>query len=303
MISEKCFDPSKEEIRKYYRENPCVTTGKEFQEALQKIGVFPGIRMVVHSSLGSLGRFEGGPENMCQILCDAVTEEGILMLPGLVKYPGDGEEYIYDPQETPTNTGIIPDTFRKRKDVFRSLDPTHSFSVWGKEKLFYVKEHHKYSSMHRKSPLGLLEQADGYCLLIGCHSVTFQHVVETSCHAGCLGARTEEYPGIIHGRKVKLRAWGWRSEPCPVFKPVELFQKMRERGAIKEVMVNYCHLMLFKLSDYRKVYEEYLLDPEKGCKKCTIPPRKVKQNVPTDLDEEKDELFPSDAFTSDAGFE
>ena len=298
-MQKKCFDLTSGEFKKLNLTNPVFTTGATFKDALRQLGVFPGIRLVVHSSLGSLGKFEGGAENLCRILCELVTEDGTLMLPGLVKYPEDGENFVYEPEMTPTNMGIIPETFRKLPGVVRSLDPTHSFSVWGKDKIDFVRDHHKLPSMHERSPLGLLENVGGYCLLIGCRSVTFMHIVETDCDAGCLGTRTEEYKGLINGRSVKLRGWGWRAEDCPAFHPKELFARLQKLDSFSECMLGRCHLMLFKLSDYRKAYIHFLLNPENGCRSCKILPRKVKQNVPSDWDCQKGVLKTSDAFTDD----
>ncbi len=298
-MTEKCFDMTREEIKKANKQSPILTSGETFKDALRHLGLCPGIRLVVHSSLGALGKFEGGPENFCKILCDLISEEGTLMLPGLVKYPADGENFIYEPDKTPVSTGIIPETFRRLPGVVRSLDPTHSFCVWGKDKIQFVREHHKLPSMHERSPLGLLEKAGGYCLLVGCLSVTFMHIVETSCGAPCLGARTEEYPGIIHGKRVKLRGWGWRAGECQAFRPDEIFGFMRGNQMLSELMIGRCHLMLFKLSDYRQAYTRLLMNSATGCKNCPIQPRKVKQSVVSDWNMEKDMLKSSDAFTED----
>ena len=299
-MNEKCFDLSPSEIKQANQTDPVFTTREEFENALRQLGVHKNIKMVVHSSLGSLGKFEGGAENLCQCLMDMVSEDGLLMLPTLSWYPKDGEDFTYDPENTVVSTGIIPETFRKLPGVVRSLDPTHSMSVWGKDKLDYIRHHHQLPTMHRNSPLGLLEQAGGYCLLIGCWtSTTFMHVVETSCHAPCLGSRTEEYKAIINGRQVKLRAWNWRGGYCRGLRHEELFGFMRQNNTLHECMLKRCHLMFFKLSDYRTAYSRLLLAPEGGCAGCPVRPRQVKQCVPSDWDEATDTLKPSDAFTED----
>ena len=123
-------------------------------------------------------------------------------MPGLSGYPADGVDCCYNPETAPVKVGKIPDTFRQLPGVVRSWDPTHSFCAWGRDKEYFVRNHHKLPTMDKYSPLGLLEQAGGYCLMIGCcTAVTFMHVVETSCGAHCLGQRAEEYTGIINGDK------------------------------------------------------------------------------------------------------
>ena len=298
-ISVQCFDMERKEIKTANLEKPIFTSGKIFEDALKQLGVFPGIRMVVHSSLSSFGDFEGGAKNLCRILCKMVSEDGTLMMPGLVKYPADGEAFVYDPDKTPVSTGIISETFRHLPGVVRSWHPTHSFCVWGKDKIKFVSKHHMLPAMHERSPLGLLEKAEGYCLLLGCWPVTFMHIVEASCGAACCGDRTEEYPGIIHGKKVKLRGWAWRNGKCRGFRQDEIFEFLREHHLLSELMLGRSHLRLFKLSDYRKAYSRLLLDPVSGCKGCLVCPRKVKQTVESDWDTEMDQLKPTDAFTGD----
>ena len=109
-----------------------TTTRIEMEELLRGLGIGAGTRLVVHSAFHSVGYFDGGPENFCRMLCDLVSSEGLVMMPGLVRYPADGQEFTYNPLTTPTNTGILPESFRKMPGVLRSLDPTHSFCAWGK---------------------------------------------------------------------------------------------------------------------------------------------------------------------------
>ena len=302
-MKEFCYDLSSQEIKRFNRHFPVYTSQEGFRNALFRLGLRSGDKVVVHSSLGSLGSFEGGADGVCRALMEYVTENGTLMMPGLVKYPSNGADYTYIPESTPVGVGIVPETFRKIPGVVRSLDPTHSFCVWGKEKVKYVRDHHKLHTMHRNNPPGLLEQDGGYCLLVGCpEKTTFMHVVEPACQAPCLGKRTEEYPAVINGRKVRLRAWGWRNGNCRALRHDEIFGFMRDRGTLKECMLGYCHLMLFKLSDYRESYSRLLNSAENGCAGCPVRPREVAQSLPSDWDEKSGTLKESTAFVGDIDF-
>ena len=295
-----CYDMTNAELKEAYKKSPRFTTAEEFETVLRKLGVKEGMRLVVHSSLGSLGTFEGGAENLCRTLQNIITGNGTLLMPGLTHYPADGEAFFYAPEETPARVGIVPDTFRSLPGVVRSWDPTHSFCAWGKDKVEFVKNHHKLPTMDINSPLGLLEQADGYCLMIGCHTtVTFMHGVETSTGCHCLGQRREEYPGRINGKEVKLRAWNWRNGSCPALIHDRIYGFMREQNTLAETMLGHCHLLLFRLADYRTAYTRLLKDPEVGCANCPIQPREVKQVVVSDWDPERRCLLESDAFTGD----
>ncbi len=293
-----CFEFSPRVYKKYNQLFPVATTSKAAAAALKKLGVQAGMKLVVHSAFRSLGDFEGGAVKFCEILEELLTNQGVLMMPALSRYPNDGEDILFDPDTTPTRTGILSETFRTMPGVVRSLDPTHSFAVWGKNKLDFVKDHHLYTSLHQQSPLGRLETAGGWCLLVSCSTaVTFMHVVETTENAKCLGSRTEEYDGVVNGQKVRLRGWGWRNGECPAFDPQKIYDFMRQKGTLKELMLNRAHLMLFQLSDYREAYARLLRDPVNGCANCPVRPRQVRQSVPSDWDFEGDRLKKTTAFT------
>ncbi|MCQ2380532.1 MAG: DUF4910 domain-containing protein [Victivallaceae bacterium] len=293
-----CYELPPRLYKKYNGLYPVTTTPEMAREVLLKLGLEQGMKVVVHSAFSSLGEFEGGAGGFCDLLEDILTPDGTLMMPALSRYPDDGEEILFDPETTPTRTGVLSEVFRTRPGVVRSLDPTHSFAVWGSGKLDYVRDHHLYPSLHARSPLGRLEAAGGYCLILSCSAaVTFMHVVETGVGAPCLGSRTEEYDAVVDGRRVRLRGWGWRGGTCRAFDPRKIYDFMRKEGSLREAMLNRCHLMLFKLADYRKAYERLLLDPDNGCAGCPVRPRQVRQGVPSDWDFERDELKETGAFT------
>ena len=109
-----------------------ITQG-DVADGLRRLGVEPGMRLMVHSSLRSFGHIEGGPLSLIAALQRAVTPEGTIMMPSfnhdsLFMEGGPG---IYDPMESPTINGAIPELFWRGSDVFRSLNPTHAFACWG----------------------------------------------------------------------------------------------------------------------------------------------------------------------------
>ena len=197
---------------------------------------------------------------------------------------------FFDVKNTPSSTGIISEEFRKLPEVSRSLNPSHSIAVYGKKNFHWVADHHKTLCLGQKSPLGKLEDADGYALMIGCPSaVTFMHVVEMTNRVHCLGMRTEEFnTRLPDGRIVPVRTWGWRGGSCRVYKTEEVFDYMRKHNMVVEVMVRHCLLQYFKLSDYRKAYEKMVIFRKNtGCVACDILPRVAPHTVRSDWDNEK----------------
>ena len=101
---------------------------------LRALGVLPGCGLMVHSSLKSFGRVQGGAQAVVEALMEAVTEQGTLLMPSFNHRAPfeEGGAGVYDPLETPTSNGAIPDLFWRLPDVWRSLDPTHPFAAWGR---------------------------------------------------------------------------------------------------------------------------------------------------------------------------
>ena len=156
--------------------------------------------------------------------------------------------------------------------------------------------------MDQDSPLGKLEKAKGYALMIGCpDSVTFMHVVEMTNNVHCLGKRTEEFAvKLPDGRVENIRTWGWRSGSCPAYNRNKIFNYLRKHKLIKEVMVRHSLWQFFKLSDYRKAYKKVVLQSKCGCMQCNIQPRVVKNTVASDWNNKKNKVNKdTTAFTGD----
>ena len=274
---------------------------QELKDALLRLGLKPGMKLVVHSKFSSFGGVEGGPEAFCRLLMDILTPEGTLMMPSFTFkiYKGKLSGQPFDYLNTPSDTGIVTEFFRKMPGVYRSADPCHATLAWGKDAWWYVKDHHKIPTVSQDCPIGRLEQRGGYVLTVTCeHSVTLMHVVEHTNHVPCLGIRTEEFTGILaDGRQVKLRTWGWRKGHCSALDTPKIFETMRRNGELSEITIGNARLCLFPCSAYRKAYEPLLAA---HCPQCPVRPRVVSLTVPTDWDLEKDCLLPdSTAFTGD----
>jgi len=270
--------------------NPKYLLTKDgIKKGLENIGIKKGDKIIVHSSLSSLGTVVGGAETVCKACMELLSEDGLLMMPSFNHYEAVGEDGkgFFDPLLTPSTNGAVPDFFWRMKGVFRSLDPSHAFATWGKNAFDYVKNHHHVSTMGKGSPLELLERDGGKIVLIDCPAAnTFMHVVEMTNNSPCLGKRTEEYNvKLLSGKLVKHRTWGWRDGECPVVKSLKDFKLMREKNLINETTIGGAHVMCFSASDFRIIYEQLLqgkIIGVSGCSTCPIRPRKVAMTVPSD---------------------
>ena len=185
---------------------------------LSELGLKRGDNIIVHSSLSRFGYVEGGADAVIDALTELLTNSGTLVMPSF----NHGEVYdngdIFDIRVTPTTNGIIADTFWRRPDVFRSMNPTHAFAAWGKNAERYTVNHHLGDAMGEGSPIGLLWKDGGSCLLLGVdyRANTFHHFVETHIGANCTSKRGEIYPvRFADGSEGTAHTWGWREKDCP----------------------------------------------------------------------------------------
>ncbi len=284
-----------------------VITKDDIRHGLGKLGIKHGDKIVVHSSLSSLGYIEGGAKAVCEAMMELIGEDGLLMMPSF----NHGEIFrknpdaYFSPLETPTINGTIPETFWKMKNVYRSLNPTHSFAAWGKNAKEFVKDHHKYLTMGKGSPLYLLEKAGGKIVLIDAiSSNTFHHVVEETNNVPCLGKRTEQYPvKLPSGEIVKIRTWSWRERSCEITDKGAYLEYMRKNKLLKEGKIGNAIVLVIDMKVCRQVIEKFLQGKVKGfsgCKKCTIKPWIVPQTVESDWDDVGEKVKQdTDAFIGD----
>jgi len=227
---------------------------------LRKLGLKKGDSVGVHSSLKSFGRVEGGADAVIDALLETVGEDGNIVMSthsaNLVEVRRTPEEIAlgvswlfkissYDPEKTPVRTGIIPETFRKRKGVIRGSHPSNSVAALGTKAKDLSEGWHK------------LLELDGYILLIG--------VGLDRCTAMHLAEKRVRFPEHILEKitppkwlieKYPEGEWEWDFGPYPDF--AKLVKPCLERGIMKTVKVGESTLRLVKLRELIDLYVEYL---------------------------------------------
>jgi aminoglycoside 3-N-acetyltransferase len=245
--------------------NKLPVTKGEIKEGLTNLGLKKGDIVGVHSSLSSFGYVEGGADAVIDALTETVGEQGNIVMSthsaNLSEDKRTPEEKAMgvswlckilpcDPDTTPVRTGIIPETFRKRRGVFRGSHPSNSVAALG------PKAKELSEGWHR------LLELDGHILLIG--------VGLDRCTAMHLAEKRVQFPDRIlrmitppkwFVEKYPEGEWEWDVGPYPNF--AKLTQPCLERGIMKTVKVGDASLKLVKLRELIDLYVEYLKkDPD-----------------------------------------
>lgn len=138
---------------------------------LSALGLASGDKALVHSSLSSLGRVEGGAPTVIDALSEVIGADGTLLMPSFQR----GSEYallaagcIFDVRTSPTDQGLIPETFRKQPAAIRSLSPTHCMAAFGKDAKNLLAGHENCNvTCGKGSPFEKFIDMNGKILLLG----------------------------------------------------------------------------------------------------------------------------------------
>lgn len=206
---------------------------------LRVLGLQPGMVVLIHSSLSSLGWTCGGAVAVIQALQDVLTSQGTLVMPAhsSLSDPASWENPpvpeawwpviretmpAYDPITTPTRAlGQVAELFRTWPGVLRSQHPEDSFAAWGRQAAVITSGHALEFGLGESSPLARIYDVDGWVLLLG---VGYDN--NTSFHlaqhrAPGLKTITQGAPIMVDGRRV------WKTFATADY-PVEGFLEIGE---------------------------------------------------------------------------
>jgi len=155
-------------------------TRKTVSSCFSEAGLSRGANVLLHSSLSSVGRVEGGPDAVIDGILDVIGSSGTLMVPTFNYWVSE----LFDPDSTPGLTGLISETLRRRKTAVRSLHPTHSVAAIGDSALEFTKEHEETGALRLGSPVDKLAKLGGYVVLLG-----VRHESNSTIHLGEAYAR------------------------------------------------------------------------------------------------------------------
>jgi len=155
-----------------------AATRAQLGDDIRALGIGPGDTALVHSSLKSLGRVEGGADAVIDAFLDVLGPEGTLCAPTVIRTSGSPRP-LYDPASSQKLSACVP--------ARRSAHPAESLAAIGKHAAYLTSSgaRDRYSpwgedAYDTDSPWEKLGKVDAKVLLLGVgyNVVTLRHLVE-----------------------------------------------------------------------------------------------------------------------------
>ena len=125
-------------------------TQQDIESGLRSLGLKKGDAVLLHSSLTSLGRVEGGADSVVDAFLAVLGESGTLVVP------------------TFGALGAIPEAVKARPGVTRSVHPLASVAALGAQAAALCRDHWKAELAHGPdTPYMRLTAMGGYVCLLG----------------------------------------------------------------------------------------------------------------------------------------
>jgi len=145
-----------------------VNTAASLVADFTALGVRRDMIVMVHSSLGRVGRTEGGPIAVIEALLEVLGPDGTLVMPAESPQLSDlASLEVFDPKTTATTMGAIPEAFRSYPGTHRSSHPLVSVCANGRRARAITAEHALELCEGRGTPFEKLYELDGWTLLLG----------------------------------------------------------------------------------------------------------------------------------------
>jgi len=250
---------------------PQMWTRARLTGDLRRLGVRPGMDLMVHSSLSALGPVAGGAETVVAALLAAIGPRGTLLMPSF----NHRAARVYNPLTTPTTNGAIPDAMWRRPDAVRSLHPTHAVAAIGPRAEHYCRGHVEAGVWAYDSPIGRLIHGGGYLLCLGTthNTSTAYHVAEISMPCRCIDMfGADDVVVMPDGNLQRVRGLAFRAGPCPV-PTSKLDETLDRRGLQRRGKVGQADSALCRAIDLWRVRREHLRGV---CATCTVRPQRAR---------------------------
>jgi aminoglycoside 3-N-acetyltransferase len=166
-----------------------TVTGAQLRQELAALGVRRGAVLLVHCSLGGIGRVDGGAATLCEALLEVLGPQGTLVVPTQTRSKSttsresrvavsgltalQRERYFrrvrgFEARRTRTESmGALAEFVRADPRSHRSAHPTASFAAIGRDAAAVTASHPYACVLGEQSPLGWMYHAGATVLLLG----------------------------------------------------------------------------------------------------------------------------------------
>ena len=157
-----------------------MVTKHDIFALLESFGIRHDDVVTMHSSLREVGPIEGGADGLLDALKEYLCD-GLLLIPTHTWANVNAANPHFDVRSTVPCIGTLAKTAAFRKDAVRSLHPTHSMAVFGKNAREYIQGEEKSCT---PAPVGgalnRLYELNGKILLVGVghERNTYLHAVD-----------------------------------------------------------------------------------------------------------------------------
>ena len=236
-------------------------TQKKLAEQMKEMNIDPSGTLMVHLSYKAIGEVEGRGDGVLDVLM-AYMAPGLLVMPGHTWNNVDVDNPVMDVLYTPSCVGKVPELFRKRPGVYRSLHPTHSLMAYGAEaEVFLSGEEHVQTPCGSGGAYYRLWERDAQILLIGVDfsKNTYLHGVEEWDGAEEILASEKADCYVIHGEGRRLHTPQYRHcAPLGSERFMKLMPQAMQEGIVTEGLFGGAAVYLMRAKPLREMTAELL---------------------------------------------
>jgi aminoglycoside 3-N-acetyltransferase len=244
-----------------------MVTKSDIIKSFKELGIEPTDILLVHSSLKSFGTVDGGAETVIEALKEVVCD-GTLVMPALRQRNWQDAYKDWDINNTPSDVGLITETFRKSAGVLRSNQETHSVCAFGKHAKYLTEAHStgkpRYGSFgpyafSLNSPWERMYELGAKVVFIGVNMTynTFKHYVEQKVANDLMDSLSEEIRAkalseldlFFSGGSIYFGHSGLRVQ-----------QFLEEKGYIHYGKCGEATLTMYKIKEYVPIMEKELFE-------------------------------------------
>lgn len=158
-------------------------TKAEIVGGLHRVGLKACDVVLVHAAMRTLGHVDGGAETVVEALLEVLGKHGTLVVPTFTSAHYAAEDPIVDPENDPSEMGIISQTVKTRPDALKSIAYSASFAAVGRRAEVITQVDPSLTVFDLRSSFGVMLALNTQILLLGVpyQSSTSHHFAEYVC--------------------------------------------------------------------------------------------------------------------------